>query len=341
MRLRYLLSRLAQVVLTIYVVTTASFVMIRFIPGGPIDYIKAQMARQMVQGGGGMNTEVLEKVEQLTNINPDAPLHVQYINYMSSILQGDFGQSIWFGKPVSAIIGEALPWTLFLMVLSATFMFGVAIILGGVMAYYEGTTFDSSMTIFETLSGTVPYYVFALFLLEIGAYTLGIFPERGRMTVGTTPGLNWPFMSGVLIHAFLPFLSMVLAGFGGPALQMRGNSINILGSDYLRVGRLRGLQERTLATQYVVRNAILPLYTGFLISLASMFGGSVILERIFKYPGMGYYLVTAFRARDYPLMMAGFIILTTATVIGVFVADMTYGLLDPRIEEGKSTNESF
>lgn len=341
MRARYFLTRIGQAVLTIYVVTTLSFAMIRLIPGGPIDYIKAQMARQMVQGGGSINTEVLQRVKDLTNINPNAPLHVQYFNYMSSLLQGDFGQSIWFGEPVSVVIGDALPWTLFLMVLSATAMFGIAILLGGVMAYYEGTMFDNSMTILETLSGTIPYYVFALFLLEIGAYTLGIFPERGRMTIGTTPGLNWPFMSGVLLHAFLPFLSMVLAGFGGPALQMRGNSINILGSDYLRVGRLRGLQERTLATQYVVRNAVLPLYTGFLISLASLFGGSVILERIFKYPGMGYYLVTAFRARDYPLMMAGFILLTTATVIGVFVADMTYGLLDPRIETGGANDESF
>lgn len=340
MQVRYLLSRLAQAVFTIYVVTTLSFVMIRFIPGGPMDYVRAQMAQRMTQSGGSMNTQVIRRVEELTNINPDAPLHVQYVNYLSSLARGDFGQSIWFDQSVSSIIGDALPWTVFLMVTASAFMFAVAIVIGGVMAYYEGTKFDNVMTIIETLSGTVPYYVFAIFLLELFAYSWGIFPQRGRMASGTTPGLNLAFFVGVASHAFLPFLSLVLAGFGSPALQMRGNSINILGSDYLRVGRLRGLKERTLATQYVVRNGVLPLYTGFLISLASMFGGSVILERIFKYPGMGYYLVEAFRARDYPLMMAGFIILTTATIIGVFVADVTYGMIDPRIKTGNN-NESF
>lgn len=338
----YLLSRLLQTVFTIFVVITLSFGMIRIIPGGPLDYLKAQMAQRMTTGGGGggLSPQALAEIERITNINPEEPMYVQYLDYLVAVVQGDFGRSLWYNQPVASIVGDALPWTVFLMSMASFSIFFIGIVLGGVMAYYEGSRFDSTLTIVETLTSTVPYYVFALFLLEGLAYTMGIFPQRGRMATGTTPGINLPFIMGVFHHAALPFLSLVIAGFGTPALQMRGNSINVLGSDYLRVGRLRGLSEEVLSTRYVVRNAVLPMYTGFMISLAALFGGSVILERIFKYPGMGYYLVTAFRARDYPLMMAGFIILTTSTIIGVLIADLTYGFIDPRIKTGEE-HESF
>jgi peptide/nickel transport system permease protein len=160
------------------------------------------------------------------------------------------------------------------------------------------------------------------------------------MDPNTTPGFNVPFMMGVIAHAALPFLSLQIAGFGGPALAMRGNSIQVLGSDYIRVAQLRGLSGARIATRYVSRNAILPLYTGFMIGIASMFAGSVILEEIFAYPGVGYYLVRAFESRDYPLMMASFILLAAVTIVGILIADLTYGLIDPRIQTGEK-RESF
>jgi peptide/nickel transport system permease protein len=115
---------------------------------------------------------------------------------------------------------------------------------------------------------------------------------------------------------------------------MRGNSISVLGNDYLRVARMRGLSERRIATNYVAKNAILPMYTGLMISIGFMFGGSIILEEIFRYRGMGYYVFTSIGSRDYPLMMGGFITITVAVVISIFIADLTYGKLDPRVRRG-------
>jgi peptide/nickel transport system permease protein len=333
---RYLLSRVSQSVFTIWIVVTLSFAMIRLMPGGPVDYIRSQYAQQLSQGGTSTQNwqEVTEYAKTVLNINPDAPLHVQYVNYMAGVFQGDFGQSVWYGEPVMQIIIDALPWTLLVLSIATVASFVIGIVLGALMAYYEGSKMDSTLTVVKTVTAAVPYYVYAVLFIGFFAYNLGWFPSGGRMDPNTTAGWNVPFLLGVLHYASLPILSLIIASFGGPALQMRGNSIQILGKDYLRVGRLRGLKEFTLATQYVARNAILPLYTSLLIRIAGIFGGAVILEQIFSYPGMGYYLIQAFRSRDYPLMMGGFIILTTATVIGVFIADLTYGLVDPRIEVG-------
>lgn len=248
--------------------------------------------------------------------------------------------SIYLQKPVSGILADALPWTLLIMSTSAVAAFISGIIMGGIMAYYEGGRFDKSMTFLETLASTVPYYIFAILLLDAFAYNWTIFPSGGRVNPGAPVGFNPEFIGSMLYHAALPFLSMLLATFGGPALEMRANSINVLGSDYVRVGRLRGLPEYVLGTRYVAKNGILPLYTGFMISLAVMFGGSVILEEIFSYTGMGYYIIRAFHWRDYTLMMGSFILLSTVTVIGILLADLTYSRLDPRIETG-DRHEAF
>jgi peptide/nickel transport system permease protein len=149
-----------------------------------------------------------------------------------------------------------------------------------------------------------------------------------------TPGVNLPYIKGVLHHAALPILSQVVIT-GGIALQMRGNSIRVLGEDYLRVARLRGLSDYLIATRYVGRNAVLPIYTGLMISIGAMFGGAVVLETIFKYRGMGYYLVRAVQTRDFPLMMGAFTMIAVAVVIALLIADITYGQLDPRAGRGE------
>lgn len=138
----------------------------------------------------------------------------------------------------------------------------------------------------------------------------------------------------MLYHAVLPILSLVLTSFGGIALSMRANSIQTLGSDYIRGARLRGLSDFRISYRYVARNAILPLYTGLLIQIGFMFGGAVILEQIFSYRGVGYLMLDATLRQDYSVMMGAFMIITIAVVGGVFVADLTYGRLDPRIQTG-------
>ncbi|WP_435196299.1 ABC transporter permease [Natronomonas sp. EA1] len=330
----YFVKRLGQSVLTVFVVVSASFGLIRLLPGGPLDYLRAQMIQQ---GGSSMSMgEINRRIAAQTNIAVNEPLYVQYVEYMTAILQGDFGRSIWYEEPVSTVIGPAIPWTVFLTASALFLAFTVGVSLGAFMAYREGSTFDVASTGVGLVLNSTPNYVVALLAVAFLGYRFELFPTGGRYASALTPGFNVPFLASVLYHGALPILSMAVVGFGGWALNMRGNSIRVLGEDYLRVARLRGLSTRRIGFRYVARNAILPMYTGLMIAIGTVFGGAVIIENIFAYPGVGFYLIQAINARDYPLMMGGFILITVAMVIGITIADLTYGWLDPRAKGGGS-----
>jgi peptide/nickel transport system permease protein len=181
---------------------------------------------------------------------------------------------------------------------------------------------------------SVPYYVGGILMLSWLAYKFGWFPTGGRYPSGVTPGFNISFILGVAHHAALPIASGFIVGFGGAALEMRGNSIRVMGENYLRVARLRGLSETRIAVRYVGRNSILPLYTKFMIGIAAIFSSSIIMEQIFRYPGMGWYTYDALALRDYPLLMGVLMLFSTVTVLGVLIADLTYGFIDPRASQG-------
>lgn len=333
----YYVRRIVQAVLTVFTVATLAFVLIRLMPGGPVEYIRAQL----MQSGDVDADQVNALVEVYTNVHPDQPLYIQYIDYMSSLLVGNLGVSTWHGDPVSEILAEAVPWTLFIMSISLGLTFGIGIVLGAIMAYFEGSRFDASSTMASIFLSSIPYYVLAVIFLKFLSYQWGIFPTGGRVAHGVESGFSLEFFGSALYHATLPIASLVLTGFGMAALTMRGNSIRTLGDDYLRVARLRGLKKRRIALRYVGKNAILPMYTGLMISIGFMFGGAVILEEIFRYPGVGYYMIQSINARDYPLMMGAFVLITVAVVISIFIADLTYGKLDPRAGHGGGEREAY
>ena len=326
--MNWIWRRVGQALLTVFVVISLSFVLVRLMPGGPADALVAVLEQE-----GVPPRQIQAQVEQMLNVRPNAPLHEAYINYMAGTLQGDLGQSIWYGRSVAAIIGEVLPWTVFLMSWAVFLGFGLGISLGALMAYYEGGRLDVALTGYAMVMGSIPYYVVALVLLLIFAYQTSYFPISGRAYVNQTVGFNLPYILGIIHHAALPILSLTISG-SIASLSMRGNSIRVLGEDYLRVARLRGLPDSTIALQYIARNAILPMYTNLMISIGTLFGGSVILETVFNYRGMGLVLVNAIDHRDYPLMMGAFMVITIAVVIALLFADLTYYKLDPRAETG-------
>lgn len=332
---RYLLSRTLQAVLTVWAVMTFTFFLIRWMPGGPQAYIMSQL-----MGTDTDEQEIQRIMEQYLQYVPDEPLHVQYYNYMTGLLQGDLGISIWYQEPVIDIVAQAMPWTVYLSAVSLALTFVMGVGLGAIMAYKERSTFDVGSTLYSIVAQAFPYYVFAILLLWVFSFQWNFFPIGGRYGSGVTPGLNASFVWSVLYHSALPILSLIVIGFGGTTLAMRANSIRVLGEDYLRVGRLRGLSDHRLAIRYVGQNAILPLYTGLMIQIGSLFGGSVILESIFNYHGMGYFMFEGVNARDFPLMLGSFLFITIGVVIGIFLADLTYGYIDPRAGTA-DTRESY
>lgn len=327
----YYVQRVGQSILSILTVITLTFLVTKWMPGGPMDYFRATMVDR---NPGASQEEINSLVAAYTSVNPSKPLYMQYIEYVTNLLQGDFGQSIWYQKPVAEILGEAMPWTLFLMTLATLTTFIIGVSLGAFMAYKEGSKSDFVLTGIGMFLYSMPYYIAALILVFFLGFRLKVLPTSGAYSNDVTAGFNPAFVKSILMHAFLPYISLLLTQFGGWALSMRGNAISVLGEDYLRVARLRGLPDSRIALSYVGKNAILPLYTGLMIAIGFMFGGSVVLEQIFSYPGLGFFLLQAMKARDDPLMMGGFIVITVAVIVSILIADLTYGKIDPRARSG-------
>lgn len=340
----YYLKRVGQAILVFWSSITVTFGLYRLLPFGPVQQMKITMINKQASKGGSVSDAEMQRinnrVEALTGINPDQPLHIAYYEYMRDIIVfQDFGRSIYLQDPVFEILFQAMPWSVFISIYGLALGTTTSLIFGAVMAYKEGSRFDKGLTTVTVLTSTVPYYIVAIILLIIFAYQLNVLPSGGRMTSGTTPGFNYAFMAGVVEHAALPVLATFVAGFGG-ALAYRGNCIREMGKGYLRLARLRGISEGRIALRYVGRNALLPVYTALMMGIATIFGSSIILEQIFNYPAMGYITYNALLNRDYPLIMGSFIFFTAITLLGILIADLTYGIIDPRVKEG-SNRESY
>lgn len=326
--------RTAQGIVTVFAVLTISFGLIRLMPGNAVDYMIG-----ILQDERGLPADrARERAERMTGIDPDKPIHQAYFDYMVNTLQGDLGTSVLHRDPVTEILAEAIPWTIFVASWALFIGFSIGIVLGALMAYYEGGKLDVGLTTYAMIMGSIPFYVFAIILLVVFAYRIQLFPDSGRYGALVDPGWNLEFIRSVIYHAILPVTSQLVTG-SIASLSMRSNSIKELGADYVRVARLRGLSDSVIAVQYVARNAVLPLYTGLLIAIGAMIGGSVILEDIFSYRGVGWYMLQAVEARDMPLMMGSFLVITIAVVIALLIADLTYGYVDPRA--GNEDREAF
>ena len=340
--MNYYIRRIAQAIVTFLVGMFLTFSLYRLVPGGPVEMIMAERVQRMQQRGNTVNSQrIAEMTEQLTGINPDKPIPVAFFEWLRDIvLYQDFGESILFQDPVFDILFRGMPWSIFLSVYGLLLGFTATIAVGVFMAWHEGTKIDSGLTVFILVMRSIPYYVAAIVMLSVLAFQWGLFPTGGRAPPAADPGFNLEFMIGISRHAALPIISNFIVGFAGGAIGMRALSVRVVGADFLRSARLRGLGTNRILSRYLTRNSILPLYTGFMMGIAGMFSSNVITERIFQYHGAGWFLLEAAVNQDYPLVMAAFVFFSGITVLGILIADLTYGLIDPRAGTGAS-RESF
>lgn len=337
----YIRDRMVQAVVTIFSVITITFFLYQFLPGGPVQALRQRILAEPKQYGldyGPSERAVNQKIEAMLNIPPGDTIWEQYVEYLLGVVtQGDLGESMVVepGAPVWELILIYAPWTVFLNTLAWIVGFPTGIILGAFMAYAEGSKFDVGMTILTTLLSSIPSFLFGLLLLFLFAYQLRWFPAGGRTDPGTPPGMQLEWALSVFYYALLPALSFLAPGLGG-SLRLRANATRLLGSGYVRNARLRGLGAHRITMTYMLRNSILPVWTDILISMGGILGGSVIIELMFSYPGMGLLMFDAVVTRDWPVMMGTFIMMTTLFVIGTMVADFTYPLIDPRADVKRS-----
>jgi peptide/nickel transport system permease protein len=322
----FLLRRLAFYLAAFIAAATINFFLPRVMPGDPIQIMFAG-------AGSDLSMENLNALK-LTFGFIDAPLGEQYLAYLKSVFTGDLGRSIrFFPLPVTELLGRALIWTVGLVGTATIVSFALGTFLGVMAAWRRGTLFDTMVSVVAIFSSSVPAVVVSLIMLFAFGYTLGWFPNGYAANPMLDPGWDWTYISSVLYHGTLPMLTMVLVLTGGFAVTMRNNMINLLGEDYIVMGRAKGLADQRVMLWYAARNALLPTVSALAISLGSVLGGSLIIEVVFNYPGMGNTLYQAILARDYPVIQGELLILTGAMLTANFIVDLSYVLLDPRLKK--------
>jgi peptide/nickel transport system permease protein len=330
----YLFQKTIKALFTIWVVITLTFFLIRLLPGNPVELYMNQL---IVQYSMPMD-EARDQASALFNIDLNQPVYLQYFDYMSKLVTGDMGMSILSpGTTVSAIIARHLPWTMFSVGLSLIISFVLGMMLGILMAYRRNSIFDHAMTLLASIFSSLPNYLVGILIIVWFGVQMQILPiadMRGSLSPGMRPGLNWAFFVDVLYHASLPMFTYILTTIGGWMLAMKSNTLSTLEEDYVTVARARGLKDSRITTAYVGRNASLPLFTTLAISIGFVVGGSILIETIFRYEGIGLKLLESIHRRDYTLMQGIFLMITISVVAANYFADILYSVIDPRIRLG-------
>ncbi|MBP1923419.1 peptide/nickel transport system permease protein [Halorubrum alkaliphilum] len=316
----FVVRRVLQLGVTFWAVGTVLFFLFRLMPGDPTSFVvSAQMtpeARQRIIESFGLND----------------PLHVQYIAFLRNALTLDFGQSFHTNEPVRDVIWTFLPNTLVLMLTAFVIAYILGITLGVFTGWYRGTNFEKGTVVTALTARSVPTFYVGLIVLWIFGAGLGVIPMSGMGTSGMDGGW-WSriFTTTFLHHLLAPAAVLAFYYMGYPLLIMRSSMMEVLSQDFIDVCRAKGLRERTIMFKHAARNAMLPILTAAAIALGYAVGGSVLIETVFGWPGIGREMVRAVLRRDFPVAQGTFMVLAATIIILNFVADLLYGYLDPRV----------
>lgn len=327
--MRYALRKTVLFVLTLWAAITLNFALPRLMPGSPVDAALGKLAST-----GQQITNAQRKAIEIQLGAPHGSLLSQYGDYLNNIVHFRFGRSYSFPtETVAHTIGKALPWTLVLVGVTTIVAFIVGTLLGVYAGWRRGKAADSTVTIGATFLAAFPPFWLGLLLLYVLAYKLNWFAIKGGYTPGLNPNLSLSFLSDAAQHSVLPALTLAITSLSGWVFGMRNNMINVLGEDYVTFAEANGLRTRTVALMYAARNALLPNVTAFGLSLGAVVGGSVLVEGIFSYPGLGNLLYIAVSNHDFPLMQALFLVITVSMLVAIFIVDLLYARLDPRVRQ--------
>ncbi|PYN60190.1 MAG: diguanylate cyclase [Candidatus Rokuibacteriota bacterium] len=324
--LRYALRRLLLAVPLLIGITFVSFIVIHLAPGTPGEVQTGDLSIQS-------DRDVQKLLMELYDL--DKPLHVQYAKWLTRLVRFDFGRSFSpDARPVLQKIGERLPITLLLNVVEMLIIIALAVPIGVLSATRQYSMFDKVTTVFVFVGFATPDFWLALLLMILFGVQLGWLPISGLRS------LNWEYLSfwrqqgDFASHLVLPIIVATFGGLAGFSRYMRQSMLEVIRQDYVQSARAKGLAERVVIGKHALRNAMLPIVTVLGLSLPGLIGGSVIVESIFAIPGMGQLMVQAVFERDYPVIMGNLVIVSTLTLGANLLADVTYGLVDPRIRVG-------
>lgn len=303
-------------------ITIVCFAVIHIAPGSPTD-LQTQMNPKA-------SAELKERLRAMYDL--DKPLHVQYFLWVKKLIKLDLGVSFSPDmRPVSDKIFERLPVTILLNVLSMGLIILIAIPIGIFSAVYRNSLFDKLTGVFVFIGFSIPTFWLALLMMILFGITLDWLPISGLRSPNYEYLPPWQSFLDFVKHLVMPVLLAAFGGLAAYSRYMRSNMLEVIRQDYIVTARAKGLSERVVIFKHALRNALLPLITILGLSVPGLIGGSVIFETIFAIPGMGQLFFQSVMSRDYPVVMGILVIGAVLTLIGNLIADVAYGLADPRI----------
>ena len=306
-----------------------NFAVPRLMPGSPVDGMIAQLGQRATPAAIAAIKARFGQIEQ--------PVWEQFVDYIKGLAQLDLGVSVkYYPQTVTEVLGRSAGWTAFLIVTAILFSLCVGVSLGAVAAWRRGGRFDAFVSPFSVVLIAVPPVIVALATLFIFGVSLRWFPVGYAYNPDLDPGFNLTFLGSVFWHAIMPVLTLSPYMIGEFQTTMRSSMIAVLGEDYVTMGRAKGLSETAVMFSYAARNAMLPVLTNLALMLGAVFGGSIVTEIVFNYPGLGLTLFTASVARDYPVIQGQLLLMTLATLGANLLVDVIYGVVDPRIREERA-----
>ena len=328
--LSYLLPRIGQYIMVIFLGVTLTFLIPRLSPNDPVEQ---QVSRIMMSGSQVSPEAVVHLREALTEMyGLEGSSLQQYFAFWGRLLRGDLGPSLsTFPTPVSKLLAQAMPWTFSLLLFSVLVSWLVGNILGAFASYYNNNGIIRVVDVLSQAVRPIPYYIMALILLATFGYFYPILPFSGAYPPGARIEFSLSFVLTVIKHSILPALSLIIIGVGGWFIGMKSLTSNIISEDYVVYAENAGLRENTILFQYVVRNALLPQITGLALQLGLIFSGALIMEVVFGYPGMGLLTLQAVLANDYTLIMGIALLSIVGVATSVLILDLIYPFFDPRV----------
>jgi peptide/nickel transport system permease protein len=334
---RYLGRRLVQAVLTILFVVLLNFVLFRLMPGSPERVLLRNPHLTAATVQAARERWGLDKPKFPVSISIDPPSIAlepknQLFDYVSASFQGDLGYSLQFrGRSVVSVIAERFGPTILLIGLAEVVAIVVGLALGAYTGWRRGGVTDRIGNGLSLILYSMPYFVIGMPLIVIFAAELGWFPTSGMSTSGVVYTSIVDRFVDIGKHLVLPLTTISLGLIGGYSILMRSSIIETRGEDYITTARAKGLSDRRIMTAHAFPNALLPTVTIVAINLGYVVAGAITAEIVFNWPGLGTLTVDALKARDYPLLQGIFLLLSATVVFANLIADVLYGLLDPRV----------
>jgi len=319
------IRRAIKITLTFLCIITINFFLPRLMPGDPFYFASGDQGEVVIS----YSQEEIERLKSYYGL--DVPICTQYLRYLKNILKGNLGYSIYFGNDVRDIVKNRIPWSISLVIISVTFGGVLGVFLGCLSAWHQRGVFDRILYFIMVTLSEIPSFLIGVFLLFYLAAQKGWFPISGGMKPFADYGSFLDRSYDIVHHGFLPILTLTIVQMGGFYLIARNSMITVMSKDYIATARAKGLGTRRILFRHALSNAALPIITRAFHSLGQAVGGTILVENVFRYPGLGCLMRQAVMVRDYPLIQGIFLVVTFFVIIMNLMADFIYKKLDPRV----------